>query len=150
MRICVAGAYGAFGIKHLDALAAIDEVTVIDLGAQLTKAVTIAQKKGTFAFRGYAMEPLPDDGDNPDYELMLEQAQATLEQLLEQSPDNNDTRILLARSYGASGDLGVLLFSYEREMVASGREPLLALLQSQPHARRQQLSIRDRGTRHAQ
>jgi len=28
MRICVAGAYGAFGIKHLDALNAIDEVTV--------------------------------------------------------------------------------------------------------------------------
>ncbi|MFD0917148.1 Gfo/Idh/MocA family oxidoreductase [Pseudahrensia aquimaris] len=28
MKICVAGAYGAFGIKHLDALAAIDGVTV--------------------------------------------------------------------------------------------------------------------------
>ena len=28
MRICVAGAYGAFGIKHLDALAAIDGVDV--------------------------------------------------------------------------------------------------------------------------
>jgi len=28
MRICVAGAYGAFGIKHLDALSAIDGVTV--------------------------------------------------------------------------------------------------------------------------
>lgn len=28
MRICVAGAYGAFGLKHLDALAAIDGATV--------------------------------------------------------------------------------------------------------------------------
>jgi len=28
MRLCVAGAYGAFGIKHLEALSAIDEVTV--------------------------------------------------------------------------------------------------------------------------
>ena len=28
MRICVAGAYGAFGTKHLDALSAIEGVTV--------------------------------------------------------------------------------------------------------------------------
>ena len=28
MRICVAGAYGAFGTKHLDAIADIDDVTV--------------------------------------------------------------------------------------------------------------------------
>lgn len=28
MRLCVAGAYGAFGLKHLDALAQIDGVEV--------------------------------------------------------------------------------------------------------------------------
>ena len=28
MRICVAGAYGAFGTKHLDALSAIEGVTI--------------------------------------------------------------------------------------------------------------------------
>jgi len=28
MRICVAGAYGAFGTKHLDALAEIEGVSV--------------------------------------------------------------------------------------------------------------------------
>ena len=27
MRICVAGAYGAFGMKHMDALAQIEGVT---------------------------------------------------------------------------------------------------------------------------
>ena len=28
MRLCVAGAYGAFGLKHLDALSNIDDVQV--------------------------------------------------------------------------------------------------------------------------
>ena len=28
MKICVAGAYGAFGLKHLDALKNIDDVEV--------------------------------------------------------------------------------------------------------------------------
>jgi len=31
MKICVAGAYGAFGIKHLDAIAAIDGVEVVSI-----------------------------------------------------------------------------------------------------------------------
>jgi len=31
MKICVAGAAGAFGVKHLDALAAIDGVEVVSV-----------------------------------------------------------------------------------------------------------------------
>ncbi len=31
MRVCVAGAYGAFGLKHLDAIAAIDGVRVTSI-----------------------------------------------------------------------------------------------------------------------
>ncbi|MDU8926739.1 Gfo/Idh/MocA family oxidoreductase [Alisedimentitalea sp. MJ-SS2] len=47
MRICVAGAYGAFGIKHLDALAAIDEVTVTSvMGPTKTKIEALAAERG--------------------------------------------------------------------------------------------------------
>lgn len=47
MRICVAGAYGAFGIKHLDALAAIDEVTVTSvMGPTRAKIDALAAERG--------------------------------------------------------------------------------------------------------
>ncbi|SFL58559.1 Gfo/Idh/MocA family oxidoreductase [Shimia aestuarii] len=47
MRICVAGAYGAFGIKHLDALAAIDEVTVTSvMGPTKAKIEALAAERG--------------------------------------------------------------------------------------------------------
>lgn len=47
MRICVAGAYGAFGIKHLDALAAIDEVTVTSvMGPTQEKIEKLAADRG--------------------------------------------------------------------------------------------------------
>ncbi len=47
MRICVAGAYGAFGIKHLDALAAIDDVTVTSvMGPTAAKIEALAQERG--------------------------------------------------------------------------------------------------------
>ncbi|WP_238368715.1 Gfo/Idh/MocA family oxidoreductase [Mesobacterium pallidum] len=47
MRICVAGAYGAFGIKHLDALAAIEEVTVTSvMGPTREKIDKLAQDRG--------------------------------------------------------------------------------------------------------
>ncbi len=46
MRICVAGAYGAFGIKHLDALSAIDEVTVTAvMGPTQTKIDALAAER---------------------------------------------------------------------------------------------------------
>ena len=47
MRICVAGAYGAFGIKHLDALSAIDEVTVTSvMGPKKEKIEALAAARG--------------------------------------------------------------------------------------------------------
>ena len=47
MRICVAGAYGAFGIKHLDALAAIEEVTVTSvMGPTAEKIEALAKERG--------------------------------------------------------------------------------------------------------
>ena len=47
MRICVAGAYGAFGIKHLDALAAIEGVTVTSvMGPTKAKIEALAAERG--------------------------------------------------------------------------------------------------------
>lgn len=47
MRICVAGAYGAFGTKHMDALAAIDGVTVTSvMGPSQAKIQAFAQARG--------------------------------------------------------------------------------------------------------
>ncbi|MBX3518671.1 MAG: Gfo/Idh/MocA family oxidoreductase [Xanthobacteraceae bacterium] len=47
MRICVAGAYGAFGLKHLDALANIKGVTVTSvMGPTRTKIDTLARDRG--------------------------------------------------------------------------------------------------------
>ncbi|WP_323019589.1 Gfo/Idh/MocA family oxidoreductase [Pararhodobacter sp.] len=47
MRICVAGAYGAFGIKHLDALKAIDGVTVTSvMGPTRAKIDALAAERG--------------------------------------------------------------------------------------------------------
>ncbi len=47
MRICVAGAYGAFGIKHLDALKAIDGVSVTSvMGPTRAKIDALAAERG--------------------------------------------------------------------------------------------------------
>lgn len=47
MRICVAGAYGAFGVKHLDALAAIEDVTVTSvMGPTRARIDALADKRG--------------------------------------------------------------------------------------------------------
>ncbi|WP_127104913.1 Gfo/Idh/MocA family oxidoreductase [Pararhodobacter zhoushanensis] len=47
MRICVAGAYGAFGIKHLDALSAIEGVTVTSvMGPTREKIDKLAADRG--------------------------------------------------------------------------------------------------------
>ncbi|WP_323037761.1 Gfo/Idh/MocA family oxidoreductase [Pararhodobacter sp.] len=47
MRICVAGAYGAFGIKHLDALSAIEGVTVTSvMGPTRAKIDAMAAQRG--------------------------------------------------------------------------------------------------------
>lgn len=47
MRICVAGAYGAFGLKHLDALAQIDGVEVTSvMGPTRAKIEALAAERG--------------------------------------------------------------------------------------------------------
>ncbi len=47
MRICVAGAYGAFGTKHLDAIADIDDVTVTAvMGPTQSKIDALASERG--------------------------------------------------------------------------------------------------------
>ena len=47
MRICIAGAYGAFGIKHLDALAAIEGVSVTSvMGPTRAKIDALAAQRG--------------------------------------------------------------------------------------------------------
>ena len=47
MKICVAGAYGAFGIKHLDALGAIEGVTVSSvMGPTQAKIKALAADRG--------------------------------------------------------------------------------------------------------
>ncbi len=47
MRLCVAGAYGAFGIKHLDALRAIEDVTVTSvMGPNRSKIQALASERG--------------------------------------------------------------------------------------------------------
>lgn len=47
MRICVAGAYGAFGIKHLDALSAIEGVNVTSvMGPTQAKIDALAAERG--------------------------------------------------------------------------------------------------------
>jgi len=57
MRVCVAGAYGAFGIKHLDALAAIDDVEVTSvMGPTKAKIEALAAERGI----GHAADNLED------------------------------------------------------------------------------------------
>ncbi|MBR9652297.1 Gfo/Idh/MocA family oxidoreductase [Thalassovita aquimarina] len=47
MRICVAGAYGAFGMKHLEALDAIEDVTVTSvMGPTAEKIEALAKDRG--------------------------------------------------------------------------------------------------------
>ena len=46
MKICVAGAAGAFGVKHLDALAAIDGVEVVSVvGGKAADIEALAAKR---------------------------------------------------------------------------------------------------------
>ena len=47
MKICVAGAYGAFGLKHLDALKNIDAVEVTSImGPSKEKIEALAAERG--------------------------------------------------------------------------------------------------------
>ena len=68
MRICVAGAYGAFGIKHLDALAAIDEVTVTSvMGPTQSKIDALATERGI----GHASTDLAEYINRDDVDAVI-------------------------------------------------------------------------------
>ena len=47
MKICVAGAAGAFGIKHLDAIAAIGDIEVVSVVGHAEESIrAVAEKRG--------------------------------------------------------------------------------------------------------
>ncbi len=68
MRICVAGAYGAFGIKHLDALANIDGVEVTSvMGPTQDKIDALAKERGI----GHAATTLEDCVARDDVDAVI-------------------------------------------------------------------------------
>ncbi len=81
MRICVAGAYGAFGIKHLDALAAIDEAEVTSvMGPSRDKIDALAAERGI----GHAATTLEEclAQDNVDAVILATPTQLHAEQAI--------------------------------------------------------------------
>ena len=68
MRICVAGAYGAFGMKHLEALDVIDGVTVTSImGPKQSKIEALAQERGI----DHASTSLDDCLDRDDVDAVI-------------------------------------------------------------------------------
>ena len=68
MRICVAGAYGAFGLKHLDALANIDEVEVTSvMGPNRARIEAFAAERGF----GHAADDLADCLKRDDVDAVI-------------------------------------------------------------------------------
>ena len=68
MKICVAGAYGAFGNKHLEALAAIEGVSVTSvMGPSLSKIKALAKDRGI----GHASTSLQDCISRDDVDAII-------------------------------------------------------------------------------
>ncbi len=68
MRVCVAGAYGAFGMKHLEALAKIEGVTVTAvMGPTRAKIEALAAERGI----GFASTSLEDCIARPDVDAII-------------------------------------------------------------------------------
>ena len=64
MKICVAGAYGAFGLKHLDALRNIEEIEVSSImGPNKSKIEALAKERGIPRFFTELKECIEDDID---------------------------------------------------------------------------------------
>lgn len=81
MRICVAGAYGAFGIKHLDALNAIENVTVTSVvGHNAERIQALADERKI----GHASTSLSDAlaRDNVDGVILATPTQMHAEQAI--------------------------------------------------------------------
>ena len=68
MRVCVAGAAGAFGIKHLDAIANIDGVEVTSvIGRKLNDIAAFAEERGI----GHATTDLAESLDRADVDAVI-------------------------------------------------------------------------------
>ena len=81
MKICVAGAYGAFGLKHLDALKNIEGVEVSSvMGPSKAKIESLAEERNIPNARTTLEESISED--NPDAIILATPTQAHAEQAI--------------------------------------------------------------------
>jgi 2-hydroxy-4-carboxymuconate semialdehyde hemiacetal dehydrogenase len=67
MKLCVAGAAGAFGVKHLDALAAIDGVEVVSVVGRSDDVIALAAQRGI----AHASKDLTEALAHPEVEAVI-------------------------------------------------------------------------------
>jgi 2-hydroxy-4-carboxymuconate semialdehyde hemiacetal dehydrogenase len=67
MKLCVAGAAGAFGVKHLDALAAIPGVEVVSVVGRSDDVIALAAKRGI----AHASKDLAEALAHPEVEAVI-------------------------------------------------------------------------------
>ena len=81
MKICVAGAYGAFGLKHLDALKNIEDIEVTSImGPNKAKIELLAEERNIPNARTTLEESISED--NPDAVILATPTQAHAEQAI--------------------------------------------------------------------
>ena len=81
MKICVAGAYGAFGLKHLDALKNIEDIEVTSvMGPNKAKIESLAEERNIPNARTTLEESISED--NPDAVILATPTQAHAEQAI--------------------------------------------------------------------
>ena len=81
MKICVAGAYGAFGLKHLDALKNIEDIEVSSvMGPNKAKIESLAEERNIPNARTTLEESISED--NPDAVILATPTQAHAEQAI--------------------------------------------------------------------
>ncbi len=81
MKICVAGAYGAFGLKHLDALKNIEDIEVTSvMGPHKAKIESLAEERNIPNARTTLEESISED--KPDAVILATPTQAHAEQAI--------------------------------------------------------------------